>query len=359
MPKISILCPSFNREKYIGYFINSVLNQTFSDFELVIVDDCSTDNNVKEILKFKDSRIKLIQHDFNKGINATLNTAFENSSGEYIVFCASDDMLEKNALKAIHNALFKTSALAIYPALTMIDATNKKIEKIEHKKRNRDEMLHKIFMEGNCLTSPGMSMKREIFEKILYPLDNSICNLQDVQMHIKLLLHGDILLLDDYLILYRFDPRTSNISKKSLATSIRENLEISKIMDTFLEADTKLLDQVFTKEIGESDITPKAELTAYFLGRMALKSDCLYRQMWGYHKIMDSYNTKEKANILKKEYGFEFKEYLDLISKIDINSEKKIDILRKKYKKYKRISLVTILLLFGIVIAWSAYEVVL
>ncbi len=74
-PKISILTPSFNHEKFVGFFIESVLKQTLEDFELIIVDDCSSDNNVNEILKFKDPRIKLIQHPYNQGINAGINTA--------------------------------------------------------------------------------------------------------------------------------------------------------------------------------------------------------------------------------------------------------------------------------------------
>ena len=96
-PKFSILCPSFNHEKYVGFFIQSVLEQSFDDFELIIVDDFSNDKNVEKIKEFKDERIKLIQHEYNKGINASLNTAFENSMGEFIVFSASDDMFEKDA----------------------------------------------------------------------------------------------------------------------------------------------------------------------------------------------------------------------------------------------------------------------
>ena len=67
------------------------------------MDDCSTDRNVEEIKKFKDSRIKLIVHTFNQGINASLNTAFKHSSGEFLVFCASDDKLYPNALEIMYS----------------------------------------------------------------------------------------------------------------------------------------------------------------------------------------------------------------------------------------------------------------
>ncbi len=124
MPKISVLCPSFNHEKYVSYFIKSVLKQTFQDFELIIVDDCSTDNNVNEILKFKDNRIKLVKNEFNKGINETINVAFRNSSASIIVFCASDDMMEDNALETIYQIHSSSDIVALYCNLITIDENN-------------------------------------------------------------------------------------------------------------------------------------------------------------------------------------------------------------------------------------------
>ncbi|WP_243555155.1 glycosyltransferase family 2 protein [Helicobacter cinaedi] len=130
MPKVSVLIPSFNHEKFVGFFIESVLKQSFEDFELIIVDGCSSDNNVNEILKLKDPRIKLIQHPYNQGINAGLNTAFENANGEYLVFCASDNVLAPNALEVIYKAFSENpSVKAIYPRLVRIDANGVKIRR--------------------------------------------------------------------------------------------------------------------------------------------------------------------------------------------------------------------------------------
>ena len=87
-PLVSILCPTFNHEKYVKFFLDSLLAQTNPNWELLIVDDCSTDNNVAEIKKFHDSRIKLIQNPFNMGINCGLNQAFERARGDYMCFCS-------------------------------------------------------------------------------------------------------------------------------------------------------------------------------------------------------------------------------------------------------------------------------
>ena len=333
-PKISILTPSFNHEKFVGFFIESVLKQTLEDFELIIVDDCSSDNNVNEILKFKDSRIKLIQHPYNQGINAGLNTAFENASGEYLVFCASDDMLTPNALEVIYKAFSENpSVKAIYPSLIKVDENGVKDKERfgESENKTRAEHLYDLFMRGNYRTSPGMAMKTTDFKEILYPLDIAMCNQQDTQMHIKILLNGEIKILDDILVMYRFDPRTNNVSAGTDVAIKRGKMEIERLMDTFLAMkDIDLLQKIFAKEIAKLGITPQEDMIEYFLGRMALLSPIETRQMWGYHKVMESYNTKESAKRLKDMYDFDFKAYLGML----YHTEDKI---AKKYRKYKKL----------------------
>lgn len=331
-PKISILTPSFNHERFIGAFIESVLNQTFTDFELIIVDDCSSDENVKKILEFKDERIKLVQHPFNQGINASLNTAFEHSSGELVVFLAGDDMFLPNALERIYESFMRQNCVALYNKLIQVDVYGNKTGNISASlELSREQMLHTIFMRSNVLVSPGLTLKRKTFEEILYPLDNAICNLQDVQMHIEILYAGEIYRMQEPLVLYRYDERASNISANNATTKTREKLEIDSLMDTFLQIqDVALLQRIFSNEIAQTQIQPTLESIEYFLGRMALLSPDRARQEWGYRKIMSAYSTKEKAQNLKALYGFEFKDYLKIASLLSD------DKYYKKYKKYKK-----------------------
>lgn len=84
--------PAFNRESYINEAIESILNQTFQDFELVIIDDGSTDNTVDIIKNYEDPRIKFIQHQVNKGVASARNTGYLAAQGEYIVIADSDDI---------------------------------------------------------------------------------------------------------------------------------------------------------------------------------------------------------------------------------------------------------------------------
>ncbi|WP_086257394.1 glycosyltransferase family 2 protein [Campylobacter vicugnae] len=337
MAKISILSLSFNHQRFIADHIQSVLNQSFEDFELVIVDDFSTDDNVAEINKFKDPRIKLIRHEFNRGINAAINTAFENASGKYLLLLAGDDSLESNALEIIVKELDNADYIVLYPGIMRTDINGKKIEPLNIVSKDRFEILNTIFMNRNCLFSPGMSMRKDIFAKYLYPLDNSMCLHQDTQMHVKLLLNVEPKFLDTNLILYRFDDNVGNISGSFISLS-RDRMETEILMDTFLNIDDiSLLKKIFAKEIDKTKLEPKMEYLEFFLGNMAILASEWYRKLWGYHTIMRSYNTKAKAEALKKEYNFEFKDYLKLINLMIEDNE--VIKFKNKYKKYKKLSI--------------------
>lgn len=99
---ISIICRCFNMRKYIDKCITSILNQSYKDFEIIIVDDCSTDNTIKILSQYNDPRIKIIKHDINKGIGFATKTGIENSSGEWLSFIDPDDWVEYDFLKNLY-----------------------------------------------------------------------------------------------------------------------------------------------------------------------------------------------------------------------------------------------------------------
>ena len=112
MELVSIVTPSYNCSKYILCTINSILSQSFLNWELIIVDDCSSDNSVEVIKSFvnEDARIKLIQLSENSGAAVARNTAIEASQGRYIAFLDSDDLwhpekLEKQIKFMQHNEI--------------------------------------------------------------------------------------------------------------------------------------------------------------------------------------------------------------------------------------------------------------
>ncbi len=102
-PKFSIVMANYNKEKYIAEAIESVLNQTFTDWELIIIDDCSTDDSLNVIQRYlDDTRIKLIQHKKNRGKTAALKAGIANVRSEYFGILDSDDCLLPNAVETMY-----------------------------------------------------------------------------------------------------------------------------------------------------------------------------------------------------------------------------------------------------------------
>lgn len=108
MAEISIIVPVYNVEKYLENCIESILNQTFKDFELILVDDGSTDNSGKicDIYEKKDSRIKVI-HKNNEGLSSARNTGLDIACGKYVGFVDSDDSIHPKMYEVLYNLIEK------------------------------------------------------------------------------------------------------------------------------------------------------------------------------------------------------------------------------------------------------------
>ena len=101
VPTVSVVMPVYNREKLVADAIESVLNQTFTDFEFIIVDDGSTDNTMQILKAYaeKDKRIRLIAHDKNCGVGCGRNTAQRNARGQFLAIMDSDDIMSPTRLE--------------------------------------------------------------------------------------------------------------------------------------------------------------------------------------------------------------------------------------------------------------------
>ncbi len=116
--KISIIVASFNYEEYIKETIESILNQTYQNWEMIVVDDGSQDKSVEVIKSYceKDERIKLFTHpnNENRGLKETIQLALSKATGEYVAFCESDDTLREDSLEK------RVNILKEYPNITLI-----------------------------------------------------------------------------------------------------------------------------------------------------------------------------------------------------------------------------------------------
>ena len=103
----SIIVPIYNTEKYLDKCIQSVINQTYDDYELIMIDDCSTDSSFEIACKYSQNNIKIIKNKNNSGLSITRNAGIREASGEYIFFLDSDDYIDKNALSDLSDLIYR------------------------------------------------------------------------------------------------------------------------------------------------------------------------------------------------------------------------------------------------------------
>lgn len=124
MPKVSIILPTYNGEKYLSESIESVINQTFKDWELIIVNDCSTDNTREISLRYvsQDKRIMMIENETNQKLPQALNIGFKKSSGNLLTWTSDDNCMKSNMLDTLVNCFENDSNLDfIYGDIVPID----------------------------------------------------------------------------------------------------------------------------------------------------------------------------------------------------------------------------------------------
>ncbi len=345
--KFSVLIISHNQEKYIKETVESVLKQGYQNFEVVISDDCSTDKTQDVVKAIEDERVKLVTTPFNVGINGNEETGIRACTGDYIVLLGGDDRLRSEHLQRVYETIKEKNADVVYVHLCPINEHGhykhgKDYDFWGYQDRTREEFLHDYFMLGNQVLSPGMTVKRESLMALL-PLNLSLIPSQDYKEHVELLLNNNsVAVINEILVDYRQFRDSRNISTDlDGVITKRVSLETDILMDSFLNvSDLNLLKRVFVKEIEESGIKPFEDSIQFFLGYMAILSKNDDRQIWGYKQISKYISTFEGFIKAKEHYNFTFKEFCNLVNKVDC---KQITKFNKKAKKYKKLFITTLI----------------
>lgn len=169
-PLVSIVVPCYNHEKYIKETIDSIINQTYKNIELIIIDDGSKDNSV-EVIERLISKCEerftrfAFRHRANKGLCATLNEALEWCRGEYYSGCASDDILIENKIELqVKYLCSNPNSIGVFGGIQMIDDENNIIRTIS--KPNTKYTFEDIFLHKHFLPAPTALLKLELIKNI-------------------------------------------------------------------------------------------------------------------------------------------------------------------------------------------------
>lgn len=165
-PLISIIIPVYNGEKFLRETIESVLNQTYENFELIIVNDGSTDSSKAITSSYKDSRIVSLNLEQNRGVSNARNMGIALSKGEYIAFCDADDLCIPERLQCQLDYLLRHPSVDICGSAYIIFSENCEEELVQP--LQTDQEIKEYFFKGNCMGQPTIMGKAAVFRKYQY-----------------------------------------------------------------------------------------------------------------------------------------------------------------------------------------------
>jgi glycosyltransferase involved in cell wall biosynthesis len=211
-PLVSVFMPVYNSEQYIAEALESILNQTYKNLEIILVDDGSTDKSVEIIKNYNDKRIKLIQNEKNMGIPYTRNVGLNNATGKYMAIMDSDDISLPNRIEK------QVQYLEVHPDIDVVGSyyykfNNKKTREIRLPYIHPHE-IDIILMFYSPLSNPSSMVRLETVRKhqLKYNLNYFVA--QDYGFWVEIAKHGGkIAVIPEFLLKYRTGHE--NITKKS------------------------------------------------------------------------------------------------------------------------------------------------
>jgi len=214
IPVVSIVLPVYNSDAYLKESIESILAQTFTDFELIILNDGSSDHSADIILSYSDKRIIYLKNETNRGLIYTLNKGIEHAIGKYTARMDADDICEVNRLEIQKNWLDTHPQTSIVCSFS--EFINEKKANVGFYKADRkyvsSHQLRKRLPYQNCITHPTIMGKSEIFKTYKYAAYQQ--NIEDYDLWLRLAADGKIIeKIPKSLLLYRLHPASITHTK--------------------------------------------------------------------------------------------------------------------------------------------------
>ena len=329
MSKVSVILTSYNHEKYIRESIDSVLAQTFQDFELLILDDASSDNSWDIIKSYSDPRIKAFRNEKNQlGTNRFNHAITELSTGEYIAVHHSDDIWVREKLqKQIeflgshpqYGAVF-TNTLAIgEDSVPLNDPKHFYTTIFDQPNRSRHEWLNHFFYRGNALCHPTVLIRKKCYENCgLYRY--GLAQLTDLDMWIRLCLKYEIYVLPGKLFRFRIRENESNASGSRPETRIRTITEFHYLLRNFLQIETfEEMAAIFPdarQYYRANGFEPKFVLAMMVLDDKSPQ----WTKLFGIELLFDLMTDEKNVTRIKSLYGFDHLDLIRITGKYDVFS---------------------------------------
>ena len=306
---VSVLMPAYNASLYIREAIDSILSQTFSDFEFLIIDDGSTDNTIDIVKKYTDTRIKLIQNEQNRGLVYTLNKGLDIAQGKYIARMDADDICTSDRLEKQVAYMERHSGVASLSCAFRFMGTPHEI----HFPTDGERINIKL-LDNTALLHPGAVLRSEVLkrENIRYNADYK--HAEDYHLWVQFAEKGlELGNLDDVLVDYRQHEGQVSITKQAEQDQIKDKIKLEFLSyffkDFFSEQELQSVNKVddirFTEKVILIDKLNKVNRRHKFFDP-ALFEYNLKQLLYNNRKSAKNTGLKDFLKMFRKNVSFTF-----------------------------------------------------
>ena len=253
MPKVSVCVPVYNVEQYIGRCLDSLLNQTLQDIEVVVVDDCSPDNSMKIVEEYavRDARITIVHHKENSGPMVARHTGYVSAKGDYITFCDSDDYMPLDALETMYESALINNADIIVGNIDYIYADESKAPTKAYystmpdgqhdKKATLNALLSNSLKHNMC----GKLFSRHLLQDYEYAAYKGCTNSEDMGAFYQIADNCTNVHIIDKVIYYYYQNTESSSQVRYSEKALRSMLTLRKLVMDVLSRHPELKSQTY------------------------------------------------------------------------------------------------------------------
>lgn len=250
-PFVSILLPVYNGSSFIRETVDSLLNQTFSNFELIIINDCSTDSTLEILSTYEDNRIQIVTNSQNEGLISVLNKGINLSKGDYIVRIDADDIAMIDRIEKQLDFLEKNSDYVLVGSAAKLIYNEHKTEEVLHYYTEHSDLV--FAMGYYCpIIHPSVMLRTSIIKENQLYFDYAYKHAEDYAFWTKIIHFGKFKNLSESLIYYR--KHTNQISEKHTETQIEitEKIRRSYVSNYLFDFSNEEIDYLFFDKCVES-----------------------------------------------------------------------------------------------------------
>lgn len=215
-PLVSVVMPAFNGEQFIGRAIRSILDQTYENWELVIVDDCGTDHTMDVVRSFYDDRIKVFSNEKNKGIAFSRNKAIENSHGKYIAILDDDDMALPDRLRRQVEFLEAHPEIGVAGGRSYWIDENDQILRSTAASLTNPRYIAAVYLFSGAYINCTCTFRKTLFDEYHIRYQDNMLGMEDVLFWIECSKVTEMSSVEEFVSLHREHPgrESSRVSKE-------------------------------------------------------------------------------------------------------------------------------------------------